>query len=147
ELEDELGARLVERTTRAVRITEDGQRLLARARDVLAAFDEPRADFEERAVAPRGRVRVSIPVVLGRLFVAPAVGELLRRYPEVGVDLVMNDRYVNLVEEGFGLAVRVGVPADTSARGRKLAESRRVLVAAPSYANTRGRPRTPEDLR
>lgn len=147
ELEDELGARLVERTTRAVRITEDGQRLLARARDVLAAFDELRADFEERAVAPRGRVRVSIPVVFGRLFVVPAVGEFLRRYPEVGVDLVMNDRYVNLVEEGFDLAVRVGVPADTSARGRKLAESRRVLVAAPSYANTRGRPRTPEDLR
>jgi DNA-binding transcriptional LysR family regulator len=147
ELEAELGASLVERTTRSVRITEDGQRLLVRAREVLAAFDELRADFEERAPVPRGRVRLSIPVVFGRLFVVPAVGDFLKRHPEVQVELVMNDRYVNLVDEGFDLAIRVGIPTDTSARGRKLAESRRILVAAPAYLKSRHRPRAPEDLR
>jgi DNA-binding transcriptional LysR family regulator len=147
ELEAELGASLVERTTRSVRITEDGQRLLARARDVLAAFDELSADFEERSPEPRGRVRVSVPVVFGRLFVVPAVADFLKRHAEVSVELVMNDRYVNLVDEGFDLAIRVGVPTDTSARGRKLAESRRVLVAAPAYLKSHHRPKAPDDLR
>jgi DNA-binding transcriptional LysR family regulator len=147
ELEAELGANLVERTTRSVRITEDGQRMLARAGDVLAAFDELSAEFEERSPEPRGRVRVSVPVVFGRLFVVPAVGDFLDRHPEVSVELVMNDRYVNLVHEGFDLAIRVGVPTDTSARGRKLAESRRVLVAAPAYLQSRHRPNAPDDLR
>lgn len=147
ELESQLGADLVERTTRSVRITENGQRLLAHGQEVLSAFDELSAEFEERARAPRGRVRASIPVVFGRLFVVPAVGAFLKRYPEVSAELVMSDRYVNLVEEGFDLAIRVGVPMDTSARGRKLAESRRVLVAAPAYLKGRRRLRTPDDLR
>jgi molybdate transport repressor ModE-like protein len=147
ELEAEFGANLVERTTRSVRITEDGQRLLARARDLLAAFDELSAEFEERSPEPRGRVRASIPVVFGRLFVVPAVGDFLDRHPEVSVELVMSDRYVNLVDEGFDLAIRVGVPTDTSARGRKLAEGCRVLVAAPAYLQSRHRPKAPDDLR
>ncbi|MFZ5896415.1 MAG: LysR family transcriptional regulator [Myxococcota bacterium] len=147
ELESALGTTLVERTTRSIRITESGQRLLMRARDVLAAFDDLSAEFEQRAPAPRGRVRVSIPVVFGRLYVVPAIGDFLKRYPQVSAELVMSDRYVNLVDEGFDLAIRVGVPMDTSARGRKIAESRRVLVGAPSYLKTHGKPRTPDDLR
>lgn len=147
ELEAEFGANLVERTTRSVRVTEDGQRLLARARDVLAAFDELSAEFEARSPEPRGRVRVSIPVVFGRRFVVPAVGDFLERHSGVGVEIVMNDRYVNLVDEGFDLAIRVGIPTDTSARGRKLAESRRVLVAAPAYLASHRRPKAPDDLR
>jgi DNA-binding transcriptional LysR family regulator len=130
-----------------VRVTDDGQRLLARAHEVLAAFDALNADFQARAAEPHGRVRVSIPVVFGRLFVVPAVSEFLKQHREVSVELVMNDRYVNLVDEGFDLAIRVGTPTDTSARGRKLADSRRVLVAAPSYLKTHRRPKAPEDLR
>jgi molybdate transport repressor ModE-like protein len=147
ELEATLGASLVERTTRSVRVTDAGRRLLARSREVLAAFDELAADFEERSPEPQGRVRMNVPVVFGRLFVVPAIGEFLRRHSQVSAELVMNDRYVNLVDEGFDLAVRVGVPTDTTARGRKIAESRRVLVAAPSYLKDRGRPESPADLR
>jgi DNA-binding transcriptional LysR family regulator len=147
ELEAELGASLVERTTRAIHITDAGSRLLTRAREVLAAFDELNYEFEERAPEPRGSVRVSVPVVFGRLFIVPAVGDFLKRNPQVSAELVMGDRYVNLVEEGFDLAIRVGVPADTSARGKKLADSQRVLVAAPSYLKSRVRPRVPNDLR
>jgi DNA-binding transcriptional LysR family regulator len=147
ELESALGTTLVERTTRSVRITESGQRLLVRARDVILAFDELSADFEQRAAEPGGHVRVSVPVVFGRLFVIPAVGDFLKRYPEVSAELISNDRYVNLVDEGFDLAIRVGVPADTSARGRKIAESCRVLVGAPAYLKAHGTPRTPDNLR
>lgn len=147
ELEAEFAVNLVERTTRSVRISEDGQRLLVRAREVLAAFDELSGDFAQRLAKPRGRVRLSVPVVFGRLFVVPAVGEFLKRHPDVSAELVMNDRYVNLVDEGFDLAIRVGIPTDTSARGRKLADSRRILVAAPAYLKGRPRPQIPADLR
>ncbi|WP_437915842.1 LysR family transcriptional regulator [Sorangium sp. So ce302] len=147
ELEAQFGASLVERTTRSVRVTEAGQRLMARARELLAAFDELSGEFNESDREPRGRVRVSIPVVFGRLFIVPSVGDFLRRHPAVSAELVMIDRYVSLVDEGFDLAIRVGVPADTSARGRKLADSGRVLVAAPSYLGARGRPNAPSDLR
>ena len=128
-------------------MTEAGSRLLARAREVLAAFDAMTAEFQEESPEPYGRVRVSAPVVFGRLFVVPALADFLARFPRVSTELVMSDRYVNLVEEGFDFAIRVGVPADTSARGRKLAESRRLLVASPSYVKARGRPKTPADLR
>ena len=146
-LESDLGSRLVERTTRSVRVTEAGRRLLAHARSVLAAFDEMNGEFEERALEPRGRIRLSVPVVFGRRFVVPALADFLVRHRQVRADLVFDDRYVNLVEEGFDLAVRVGVPADTSARGLKLANGERVLVASPAYLESRGRPRAPEDLR
>jgi len=147
ELEAELGASLVARTTRSVHVTDAGRSFLARARDVLAAFDELTRELSQRRPEPSGPVRVSIPVVFGRLFVVPAIADFLKRHPNVRADVVLADRYVNLVEEGFDLAVRVGVPADTSARGRKLVESRRVLVAAPAYLEAHGRPRAPRDLR
>jgi DNA-binding transcriptional LysR family regulator len=146
ELEAELGVCLVERTTRSVHITEAGSRLLAHGREVLAAFDEMTARFEEHTPEPRGTMRLCVPVVFGRLFVVPAVAEFLKLHMQVTLELVMSDRYVNLVEEGFDLAIRVGIPVDSSARGRKLATSHRVLVAAPAYLNARGLPRVPKDL-
>lgn len=147
ELEAGLGLSLVERTTRSLHLTEAGSRFLSRAREIVAAFDDMTAELRERSSEPRGSVRVSLPVVFGRLFVVPAVDSFLGRHPQVRAELVLNDRYVNLVDEGFDLAIRVGVPTDTSARGRKLAESRRVLVGAPSYLASRGHPRVPNDLR
>jgi DNA-binding transcriptional LysR family regulator len=146
-LESELGTSLLQRTTRSVHVTEAGRRLLVGARGVLAAFDEMKEEVDEARPELSGRVRVSIPVVFGRVFLVPVVAEFLERHPMVHVELVFNDRYVNLVEEGFDLAVRVGVPADTSARGRKLADSRRVLVASPVYLRARPRPAVPRDLR
>src|SRR5690242_10775112 len=105
ELESERGANLVERTTRSVRVTENGRRPLAHAHEVLAARAQLHAELEERVSGPRGPVRVSIPVVFGRLFVVPSVGASLTRYPDVSAELVMNDRYVTLVDEGFDLAI------------------------------------------
>ncbi|NOU30698.1 MAG: LysR family transcriptional regulator [Polyangiaceae bacterium] len=147
ELEEELGVGLVERTTRAIRITEAGQRFARRAVEILDAVDETTrelSDLGERE--PSGRVRVSAPVVYGRLFVAPLMAKFLKHHPRVEAELVLSDRYVNLVEEGFDLAIRVGVPADTSARGRKLADSARRLVASPAYVEKHGAPKTPKEL-
>lgn len=145
-LEAELGVTLVERTTRSLHLTDAGQRFSARAVEVLAGFDDLQRELSERNPEPSGRVRISLPVVFGRLYVLPALSTFLERHPRVEAELVLNDRYVNLVEEGFNLAVRVGIPTDTSARGRKLADSRRCLVASPAYLRKHGRPKTPADL-
>lgn len=146
ELEDEWGVGLVERTTRSLHLTDAGRRLLARATEVLAAFDEMSRELREKSPEPGGRVRLSVPVAFGRLFVAPAVAEFLRRHPKVEAELVLDDRYVDLVDRGFDLAVHVGVPTDTSARARKLADGRRCLVASPAYVKAHGQPDTPRDL-
>lgn len=147
ELEEQLGVALVERTTRALRLTEAGAHFRGRAVELLAAFDGLTAELQAQSPAPVGRVRLSVPVTFGRLFITPLVGDFLQRHPQVEAELVFNDRYVNLVEEGFDLAIRVGVPSDTTARARKLADGRRRLVASPAYLKARGRPTTPQHLK
>jgi DNA-binding transcriptional LysR family regulator len=146
-LEAELGVRLAERTTRVVRLTGAGRRFLAHAGRVLAAYDGMAQELRAESPEPAGRVRLSVPTVFGRLFVVPAAVEFLRRWPRVEAEFIFGDRYVNLVDEGFDLAVRVGVPVDTTARARKLSEGRRVLVASPAYLRARGRPEAPHDLK
>jgi len=147
ELEADLRVALVERTTRSVQLTEAGRRFLACAEDVLRAIDSVTLELQERSPEVSGRVRLSVPVVFGRLFVVPAIIPFLRAHPKVAVDIVFDDRYVNLVEDGFDLAIRVGVPRDTSARGRKLAVSSRILVASPEYLQEHGKPTCPRDLK
>ena len=147
ELEQQLGSRLVERTTRSLHLTDSGRRLQVRARDILAAFDSMTEELSETSQVPMGRVRLSAPVVFGRLFALPLLVDFIKRHSRIDLEIVLGDRYVNLVEEGVDLAVRVGVPADTTARGHKLAEGRRFLVASPAYVRARGRPDTPRSLR
>ncbi|MDX2089076.1 MAG: LysR family transcriptional regulator [Kofleriaceae bacterium] len=146
-LEADLGVRLVERTTRSVRLTEAGRRFLDHSSEVVARFDEARRELSEGRTELADPVRLNLPVVFGRLFVVPEVASFLRLHPKVRADIVLADRYVNLVEEGFDLAVRVGVPTDTSTRGVKVATSRRCLVASPEYLEVHGRPTVPRDLR
>jgi DNA-binding transcriptional LysR family regulator len=146
-LEEQFGAQLVERTTRSQRVTEPGQRFYERARELLAAYEEATHELQERAPEPRGLLRVSVPTVFGRLFVVPHVARLMRRYPELELELVFSDRYVNLVEEGIDVAIRVGLPADSTFRARKLGETRRHLVASPGYLEQHRAPRTPRELK
>lgn len=146
ELEAELGVTLLDRTTRSLHVTDAGRRFLTRSKDVLAAFDEMTNELRERTPEPIGRLRISAPVVFGRLFVLSPVSEFSKAFPKVEIELVFDERYVNLVDDGFDLAIRVGVPANTTARGRKLAETRRRLVAAPSYVRARGTPKHPREL-
>jgi DNA-binding transcriptional LysR family regulator len=145
-LEDELGAQLVDRTTRAIRITDPGERLYQRAQDVLAAWEETRIALGEADGELAGRVRVNVPVVFGRRFVLPALSEFRRSHPSVELDVAFNDRYVNLIDEGFDLGVRVGTPTPSSLRARTVVRTPRRLVASAAYLKARGRPMRPRDL-
>ena len=145
-LEEELGVQLIERTTRTQRVTEAGQVLYERGKRILESYQDVRSLLQEGAPEPSGRLRISVPVVFGQRHVVPHMPKLLQRFRALEVELVFNDRYVNLVEEGFDAAIRVGIPVDSTLRARKLGVTDRVLVAAPSYLERLGAPRAPRDL-
>jgi len=146
-LEAELGARLLHRTTRALTLTEAGRSYFAQAARILADLAEANASVGELQAAPRGRLRVSAPMSFGFLHLAPAVPAFLDRYPDVELDMIMNDRFVDLVDEGFDMAVRIGTLADSSLVARKLAPMRRTVCAAPAYLEKHGTPASPDDLK
>ena len=146
ELETRRGVRLLNRTTRAVSVTQAGQRFLSGARRVLADLAEIEQAAAGQGLAPRGELRVTAPIVFGQRHVLPLVTEFLAQYPEVGVRLSLLDRPVDLVEEGFDVAIRIGALADSSAIATRVGMLRRVVVAAPSYLDRRGRPAAPGDL-
>jgi DNA-binding transcriptional LysR family regulator len=146
-LEAELGARLFHRTTRALALTEAGRSYLERATRILADLAEANASVGQLQAAPRGRLRVNAPVSFAFLHLAPALPDFLDRYPDVSVELTMNDRFVDLVDEGFDVAVRIGKLDDSSLVARKVAPMRRTVCAAPAYLDKRGTPASPDDLK
>ncbi len=143
-LEDRLGARLLQRTTRQVALTDIGTRYLERARRILADVEEAEGSAQDERARPSGRLVVSAPVGFGRLHVSPVMSAYLKRYPEVSGELRLADRMVNLVEDGVDLAVRIGHLADSSLVARHVGEMRRIVVASSDYLSQRGEPRTPE---
>ncbi len=146
-LESELGVRLFHRTTRSLTLTEAGRGYFERATRILADLEEANLAVGQLQSAPRGRLRVSAPMSFGFLHLAPALPDFLARYPEVAVDLAMNDRFVDLIDEGFDVAVRIGALEDSSLIARRLAPIRRVVCASPAYFEARGLPLSPEDLK
>jgi DNA-binding transcriptional LysR family regulator len=145
-LEDRLGARLLQRTTRSVTLTDVGARYLERIRPILADVEEAEASAEGERNRPSGRLVVSAPVGFGRLHVSPLMSAYLMRYPEVSAELRLADRMINLVEDGVDLAVRIGHLADSSLVARHVGEMRRIVVASPAYLKQRGEPKTPEAI-
>jgi DNA-binding transcriptional LysR family regulator len=143
-LEERLGARLLQRTTRSVALTDAGARYLVRARRILADLEEAEASIQAERTRPSGRLVVSAPIGFGRLHVSPVMSEYLKRYAEVAGELRLADRMVNLVEDGVDLAVRIGHLADSSLVARHVGEMRRVVVASPGYLKAHGEPKTPE---
>jgi len=146
-LETELGARLFQRTTRSLTLTEAGRGYFESVSRILADLADADLAVNQLQSAPRGRLRLSAPMSFGFLHLAPALPDFLALYPEVAVDLSMSDRFVDLVDEGFELAVRIGAMEDSSLIARKLAPMRRVICASPEYLQARGAPSTPDDLR
>lgn len=144
-LESELGARLLQRTTRKVSLTEVGQAYYARAARILADLEEADRAACALQTEPRGRLKLHVGTHLVR-FVAPILSDFMARHPDLQVDLTMGERMVDLVEEGFDLAIRATVPADSSLMVRQLSVWRHVPCAAPSYLDAQGTPRTPADL-
>lgn len=145
-LEDRLGVRLLNRTTRKVAMTEEGVAFFEHAKRIIADLDEAEQALSKLSAAPRGLLRVNMPVTFGQLILAPLVPEFLRRYPDVEVDITLNDRLVDLVEDGMDLGIRIGALKDSSLIARKLAPSRRAVCAAPGYLARAGTPRRPADL-
>ncbi len=145
-LEEHLGARLLQRTTRSVTLTDAGARYLARARRILADVGEAEGAAQAERTAPTGRFSVTAPSTFGRRHVAPLMCAFLRQYPAVVGDLMLSDHLVNLVDDGVDAAVRIGALKDSSFVARPLGATRRVVVAAPKYLRRRRRPRTPAEL-
>jgi DNA-binding transcriptional LysR family regulator len=145
-LEDRLGARLLQRTTRQVALTDVGARYLERVRRILSDVEEAEGSAEGERTRPIGRLVVSAPVGFGRLHVSPVMTAYLTRYPEVVGELRLSDRMINLVEDGVDLAVRIGHLPDSSLVARHVGETRRIVVASPGYLKRRGEPKTPEAI-
>lgn len=146
ELEARLGVRLIQRTTRRLSPTPEGQLFHGRVRDLLAGMDEAEAEASARTAEPSGLLRVNVPVTFGILHLAPLWPRFRSQHPQVSLDVTLSDRTVDLVEEGYDVAVRVSRLPDSSLVSRTLAGTRIVLCAAPAYLRRRGRPRAPQDL-
>ncbi|SDE21379.1 MULTISPECIES: LysR family transcriptional regulator [Kordiimonas] len=145
-LEDALGAALLERTTRVVKLTEFGRIFLQHCIRISEEAESAQAAAHEIMSTPRGVLRVSASTAIGQYLVAPHIGDFMASYPEIDVQLVLNNRRVDLIAEGYDLAIRVGRLEDSSLISRRLGGARAIICAAPSYIEKRGQPKRPEDL-
>lgn len=145
-LEAHLGVKLLNRTTRHVRVTEAGQRYLDDARRVIAAADEADEAAAGLNATPRGQIVVTAPVMFGRLYVMPGIVDYLQRYPDTGVSAMFLDRVVNLLEEGVDVGIRIGELADSSFKALRVGQVGRLVCASPAYLAAHGTPQTPDEL-
>lgn len=146
DLEQRLRVRLMHRTTRKLSLTQEGEVFLARCREILASIEDSEAELSTRTAGASGLLKVSVPVSFGIKHLAPLWSEFLEAHPRVSLDVQLADRVVDLVEEGFDLAVRIARLADSSLVSRKLASTRLVLCASPDYLRRRGAPQHPSAL-
>jgi DNA-binding transcriptional LysR family regulator len=146
ELEGRLGARLLNRTTRRISLTEAGETYLARVQQILADVDDADRSVASLQAAPRGVLKVAAPMSFGMQHLGPAIADFLSAFPDIEVEMDLNDRYVDLVDEGYDVAVRIGQLKDSSLVAKRICPARVVHAASPAYLTRRGVPRAPEDL-
>jgi len=145
-LEDHLGARLLNRTTRRLSLTEVGRAFYERSQVGLQEIEDAELEVSRLQGEPRGTLRLNTPMSFGILHIAPALPEFLSRYPEVSIDMNLDDRKVDVIEEGYDLSVRIAELPDSSLVARRLGPCRHAVVASPAYLERRGTPATPEEL-
>ncbi len=145
-LEERLGARLFQRTTRQLTLTETGEGYFRRVVDILNLIDEAEDFVSRRNTKPRGQLRVTAPTTFSRLHLAPHLPDFLGRFPEIELEMHLNDTFADIIREGFDLAIRIGELQDSSLVARKLAQDRRVIAASPKYLAKAGVPKTLADL-
>ena len=145
-LEDHLGLRLLNRSTRRLSLTEAGAAFYEGCQQMIAEAEQAEQAVSYLAAAPRGLLTVNAPVSFGTLHILPGLPDFLARYPELQVEVTLNDRFVDLIEEGFDAAVRIRKLEDSTLIARRLAPSRRVLIAAPDYLRRCGEPESLEGL-
>lgn len=145
-LEKRLGVSLLTRTTRRQSLTEVGATYYAEASQIVCRVQALERDILDNAASSRGVLRVTAPIPLGRHWIAPFIGQFSARYPEISIHLTLNDRFADIVGEGFDIAIRGGLAVDSTLIGHRLFETRRVIVASPEYIARHGVPYRPEDL-
>ncbi len=145
-LEDHLGVRLLNRTTRSVTLTDAGRRFMQRCQGILHDLEEAELAAENERGLPSGRLSVTAPLIFGRLHVAPLVSGLMQQFPNLDIELQLSDRNLNLVDDGIDVAVRIGNLPDSNEIVRKVGAVRRVLVASPRYLGGAGTPSRPDEL-
>jgi DNA-binding transcriptional LysR family regulator len=145
-LEQRLGIRLLHRTTRRLSLTEEGQRFYARAQELLQAFEDVESEVSSQRAEVAGTLRVNAPLTFGILHLAPLWGKFASRHPKVSLDVTLSDRVVDLVDEGYDLAVRIAIQIDSQLVTRKLATTRMVCCASRQYLDKHGEPTSPRDL-
>lgn len=145
-LEQRLGMQLLQRTTRRQRLTPFGEDYYARCKEILRLVAETHAQAQDQQATPAGKLRVTAPVSFGTDALMPALADYLGRYPDVDIDVVLNDRVADLLEEGFDVAIRIGQLPDSALIARPLAPYRLMICAAPAYLARKGVPSRPEDL-
>ncbi len=146
ELEHVLGVRLLDRTTRRVRTTEAGLSYYERCVDILARVEETEMQVSSLQAEPKGVLKVNGPTSFGALYLGPAVADFMASYPELKIELAVTDRFIDPIEEGVDVTVRIAELTDSSLIARKLAPARRAFVVSPSYVARHGAPQAPEDL-
>ncbi|MCC2655840.1 MAG: LysR family transcriptional regulator [Panacagrimonas sp.] len=146
-LEDALGARLLQRTTRRLTLTEAGEAFYRRSAAALEEIDDATREVASLSGAPRGVLRISAPVYLGTTRIAPLIAPFRAAHPEVSLDIEFSDRHVDLVRERFDVAIRISQLGDSSLVARKLAPCPQLVCASPAYLKRRGTPKTPAELR
>jgi DNA-binding transcriptional LysR family regulator len=146
ELEQRLGVRLLHRTTRRLSLTDDGQRFYTRSKELLASLEEIESEISAQSEEPAGLLRVNAPLTFGILHLAPLWGRFIERHPRITLDVSLNDRVVDLVEEGYDLAVRITNLPSSQLVSRRLASTRMVLCASPAYLQRHGHPAHPQEL-
>lgn len=146
-LEERLGARLLNRTTRSLSLTDHGTSFYERSREALAQLDQAESEIAESRGIARGKLRVDVPVSLGRKIIVPALPRFIQQYPELTVQMSMNDRVLDLVQEGIDAALRVGNLSDSSLIARRVGQLRGVTCASPEFIDRVGLPLTPDDLK
>ncbi|MGL5114602.1 MAG: LysR family transcriptional regulator [Beijerinckiaceae bacterium] len=146
-LEEHLGCLLFQRTTRSLTMTDDGRVFYEHARRTIEAAAEAESVVGRRKGKPSGKLRIAASVVFGRLHIIPRLPRFMARFPDIEIDLLMNDGFSDLVEEGIDLSVRVGLITDGGLIARRIGTTRRAVVATPDYIARRGTPGTPDDLR
>jgi DNA-binding transcriptional LysR family regulator len=145
-LEDRLGARLLQRTTRRLQLTAEGEAFYARARPILSAINEAEAEVAEAGASPRGLLRLHCGSAFGMHQLASAIPRFQELHPEVEMDITVADEKVDSMEDGFDLAIRIGPLDESSMVARRICNLERVICAAPAYLERRGTPHTPDDL-
>ena len=145
-LEQRLGVRLLQRTTRRLSLTDEGRTFFTRVKEVLGAIDEAESELTARAIEPSGLVRVNAPLTFGTMHLAPLWGPFIDANPKVSLEITLSDRTVDLVEEGYDLAIRVATSPGWNVVSRKLASTRVVLCASPRYLRRHGTPKHPREL-